>query len=115
MSGDIAAKGRGVPSMTKHISSDAINAIADHLRQQVAAGPNGLPDITARLPETEVGFPGFSVVGTALDVAYSGFRDRFAASLDAVKESVDDYIAELGRARDAWIEAENASTVVVRD
>lgn len=101
--------------MTKHISSDAINAIADHLRQQVAAGPNGLPEIRAQLPATEVGFPGFALVGFALDRAYSGFRDRFAASLDEVGRSVDDYIAELGRARDAWVEAENASTVVVRD
>jgi hypothetical protein len=101
--------------MTKHISSDAINAIAAHLGQQVAAGPNGVPDVRAQLPATEVGFPGFGVVGIPLDIAYSGFRDRFAASIDEVSRSIDDYIAELGRARDAWIEAENASTVVVRD
>ncbi|SNS76799.1 hypothetical protein SAMN05421812_101712 [Asanoa hainanensis] len=101
--------------MSKHISSEAINAIADHLRQQVAAGPNGVAEIEAKLPATEVGFPGFGVVGIPLDIAYSGFRDRFADSLAAVKASVDDYIAELGRARVAWVEAENASTVVVRD
>ncbi|MEV4534438.1 hypothetical protein AB0J82_11475 [Asanoa sp. NPDC049518] len=101
--------------MTKHISSEAINAIADHLRQQVANGPNGVAEIEARLPDTEVGFPGFGIVGIPLDIAYSGFRDSFVDSLGAVKASVDDYIAELGRARDAWVEAENANTVVVSD
>jgi hypothetical protein len=101
--------------MAKHISSDAIEAVATYLREEVADGENGVAGAKAQLPATEIGFPGFGVVGIPLAVSYGDLRQRFEATLDEVGRTVDDYVAELGKARAAWIEAENANTVVVKD
>ncbi|MDG4825638.1 hypothetical protein O7635_27645 [Asanoa sp. WMMD1127] len=100
--------------MAKHISSEAIDAVATYLRDQVADGDNGVAGAKAQLPATEVGFPGFGIVGIPLAVSYGDLCQRVETTLDEMGRTVDDYVTELGRARDAWVAAENANTVVVK-
>ncbi|WP_320065901.1 hypothetical protein [Micromonospora sp. RTGN7] len=97
---------------SKHISSEAIEAIREHLQKNALSGPNGLDAIKAKLPDTEIPFPHFGVVGTPLALAYGNTRERAATALDEIRETVQDYLDELATARDTWIKAENANTVV---
>lgn len=97
---------------SKHISSEAIEAIREHLRRNALSGPNGIDAIKAKLPDTEVPFPHFGVIGTPLAVAYGDTREKAATALDELRETIEDYLDELATARSTWIRAENANTVV---
>ncbi|XTZ17625.1 hypothetical protein ACQSSU_09785 [Micromonospora echinospora] len=97
---------------SKHISSEAIEAIREHLRRNALSGPNGVDAIKAKLADTEIGFPHFGVVGVPIAVAYGDAREKASTALNEIRETVDDYLDELATARDTWIRAENANTVV---
>ncbi|MEU4569657.1 hypothetical protein [Micromonospora sp. NPDC023956] len=97
---------------SKHISSEAIEAIREHLRRNALSGPNGIDSIKAKLADTEIGFPHFGVVGIPIAMAYGDAREQASTALNEIRETVDDYLDELATARDTWIRAENANTVV---
>ncbi|GLY22031.1 hypothetical protein ACIBCR_31725 [Micromonospora echinospora] len=97
---------------SKHISSEAIEAIREHLRRNALSGPNGVDAIKAKLADTEIGFPHFGVVGVPIAMAYGDAREKASTALTEIRETVDDYLDELATARDTWIRAENANTVV---
>jgi hypothetical protein len=97
---------------SKHISSEAIEAIREHLRKNALTGPNGIDAIKTKLADTEIGFPHFGVIGVPLAMAYGNAREQASTALNEIKETVEDYLDELGTARDTWIRAENANTVV---
>ncbi|MFI6821773.1 hypothetical protein ACIBJE_12595 [Micromonospora sp. NPDC050187] len=99
---------------SKHISSEAIEAIREHLRRNALSGPNGIDAIKAKLADTEIGFPYFGVVGTPLAVAYGDTREKATTALNEIRETIEDYLDELATARDTWIRAENANTVVTK-
>ncbi|MGC4804367.1 hypothetical protein [Micromonospora sp. DT233] len=98
--------------VSKHISSEAIEAIREHLQKNALSGPNGIDAIKAKLPDTEIPFPHFGVIGTALALTYGDTREKAATALDELRESVQDYLDELATARETWIKAEDANTVV---
>ncbi|SCL35768.1 hypothetical protein GA0074692_4177 [Micromonospora pallida] len=97
---------------SKHISSEAIEAIREHLRKNALSGPNGVDAIKAKLTDTEIGFPHFGVIGIPLAMAYGDVREKAATALNEIRETVDDYLDELDTAKKTWIKAENANTVV---
>ncbi|NBE81430.1 hypothetical protein [Micromonospora rubida] len=97
---------------SKHVSSEAIEDIREHLQKNVVSGPNGIDAIKARLAETEIPFPHFGVIGTPLALAYGDTREKAATALDEVRNTIDDYLKELATARDNWIKVEDANTVV---
>ena len=97
----------------KHVSSEAINAIITSLQTERAGRGEQHRRHQGLLPDTEIGFPAFGVVGAAMLLPYGSARDAAGAALDATKETITDYVTELGNARDAWIAAENSNTVQV--
>ena len=101
--------------MTKHISSEAIDGMITYFNTHTLAGPAGVPAIKQRMGQTEVGFPAFGVVGLPLHAAYGSARGKVEAAFDEVKKSIEDYVLELGKAKESWINAENANTVVAAD
>lgn len=107
--------GRLIDVSKKHISSEAISEIMQHLERNALQGPNGIDAIKQKLAETEVGFPNFGVVGIPLAMAYGSAREAAGTALDEIRKTIQDYITELTTARDTWIKAENANTVVVAD
>jgi hypothetical protein len=99
--------------VTKHISSDAIGAIATYLSSYALDGPSGVPSIQRRVDQTDVGFPAFGVIGMPFHTAYGHAQEGVRTALDEVTKSIKDYITELDAAKKAWIAAEDANTVVV--
>jgi hypothetical protein len=100
--------------MAKHVSSEAITSIMEHLQKNALQGPNGIETVKAQLPETEIGFPYFGMVGAPLAMQYGTTREAATTAMDEIRETIQDYIAELKTARDTWIKAEDANTVVTK-
>ncbi|GAA0846664.1 hypothetical protein ACFQVD_40055 [Streptosporangium amethystogenes subsp. fukuiense] len=95
----------------KYVTSSSIGNIQRNLGEKVIPG---LRELKSDIDSTDVGFPGFGLIGALTGSKYSQTQDDIKNMVEDAITSVEAWIAALETIKKNWRAAEDASTVVYR-
>ncbi|MGV9772952.1 hypothetical protein [Streptosporangium sp. NPDC003464] len=95
----------------KYVTSSAIANIQRNLGERVIPG---LHELKKDIDSTDVGFPGFGLLGMLMGSKYAQTQDDIKQMVDDAVTTVDAWISALETIKKNWRDAEDANTVVYR-